>query len=634
MMEDSWIYIKNVLLNGNAGEIHEALVAIKDSVIGSNKQKSLLISHEILPILIRICSNNDDITNKIEALIIIGSVAKGTAKNVQLLIQEYQILPLLKRELTQITKNKYSLEICLSALCSIFRHFPSTISYFFDDTCTLPHFLSLTYSGSSLNIQIYVATLLSLLCQTRRDQTDLLNACAIPNLVRLINNENVHLHVPVLRCLCRMAFENRSVSDIICVTSFQGRSLLDTLNYFISRSFSAETQLCAAKCITYIYRSGTLLSSDFRILHRTLPCLVRLCSDTFNCSIRASAAETLSYLIEIDAELQRTAAICNHLLSSLFQLIKINNAEMKQAALKCLAALGANDEIIRKQIVDTNNLINDILENLNSWELQDHAIWEPLLDIINNDPSIEFLIIVTATLCNLLLEFSPAKIPLLNSGIIEKLSNLSDHDESSLKLNCIWALMNLSYQSEENTKTNIINTFGVRRILRILNESNPLVLLKTLGLLRNLLCHTYHIELIMSSHSKDILDGFCIVLENNNSPEIKEQVLCILANIASMNQKDYITSNSNIMDIVCELLFNSDNKLQNAALYVVNNIIQYSDGWFKNIYVDNCYKINIFKRLDELYKSFSSKQPQSDYVCRILKEIVIKCNKMYPEIFN
>ncbi|XP_037808623.1 armadillo repeat-containing protein 8-like [Lucilia sericata] len=370
MMEDSWIYIKNILLNGNAGEIHEALVAIKDSVIGSNKQKYLLISNEILPILIKISSNNDDITNKIEALIIIGSVANGTPENVELLIREYDIFPLLKRELTQTTKNKYSVEICLRTLCSIFRHFPSTISKFFDDTCTLPNFLSLTHSGNSLNIQIFAAIVLSLLCQTRRDQTDLLNACAIPNLVRLINIKNVHLQVPVLQCLCCMAFENRSVSDIICVTSFQGRTLLDTLNSYISRSFSAQIQLCSAKCITYIYRSGTLLSSDFRILHRTLPCLVRLCSENFSCPIRSAAAETLSYLIEIDADLQKTAAICNHLLRSLFQLIKINNAETKLAALKCLAALGANDEFIRKRIVDTNDLINDIMENLNSFEIQ------------------------------------------------------------------------------------------------------------------------------------------------------------------------------------------------------------------------------------------------------------------------
>lgn len=75
-------------------------------------------------------------------------------------------------------------------------------------------------------------------------------------------------------------------------------------------------------------------------------------------------------MLQVDAELQITAAISNHLLISLLQLIKTNNLAMKRATLKCLSALAANNETIRKQIVDTNNLVNDILENLNSHDIQ------------------------------------------------------------------------------------------------------------------------------------------------------------------------------------------------------------------------------------------------------------------------
>ena len=177
-----------------------------------------------------------------------------------------------------------------------------------------------------------------------------------------------------------------------------------------------------------------------------------------------------------------------------------------------------------------------------------------MLHIINNEPSTDFLIIVTAILCNLLLEFSPAKVHLLNSGIVEKLVLLSDYEESSLKLNCVWALMNLTYQCEDKIKTTVINTFGLNRILKHINEANSLLLLKTLGLLRNLLCNSNHIGLLMTKHSKELLDSLCLVLKNNTSTEIKEQVLCILGNIASTCQYDYITSNSAVMGILCELL--------------------------------------------------------------------------------
>lgn len=68
----NWSNIKDVLLKGEPGEIHEALVVVKDTVIGSNNQKYRLISYQILPLLIKICLNDDDITNKIEALIVVG----------------------------------------------------------------------------------------------------------------------------------------------------------------------------------------------------------------------------------------------------------------------------------------------------------------------------------------------------------------------------------------------------------------------------------------------------------------------------------------------------------------------------------------------------------------------------------
>lgn len=81
----------------------------------------------------------------------------------------------------------------------------------------------------------------------------------------------------------------------------------------MSRSFSPNIQLGAARCMTYIYRSGTLPSTDLRILHRTLPCLVRLCSEDYRQEIRASAAETLAILIEV---------VVLNCLSFLYSLIK------------------------------------------------------------------------------------------------------------------------------------------------------------------------------------------------------------------------------------------------------------------------------------------------------------------------
>lgn len=53
----------------------------------------------------------------------------------------------------------------------------------------------------------------------------------------------------------------------------------------------------------------------------------------------------------------------------------------------------------------------------------------------------DILAVASSTLCNLLLEFSPSKEPILESGAIDLLCNLTRRDDSALRLNGIWALM-------------------------------------------------------------------------------------------------------------------------------------------------------------------------------------------------
>lgn len=118
---------------------------------------------------------------------------------------------------------------------------------------------------------------------------------------------------------------------------------------------------------------------------------------------RILAAETLAYLIEANASLQRVAAISNHLIPSMASFVnwkpqneneslesgennnridrllgisefKENNTnstssgttskDMQRAAFRVFAALGANDEDIRKRIIETENLMPSLVKAL------------------------------------------------------------------------------------------------------------------------------------------------------------------------------------------------------------------------------------------------------------------------------
>lgn len=60
-------------------------------------------------------------------------------------------------------------------------------------------------------------------------------------------------------------------------------------------------------------------------------------------------------------------------------------------------------------------------------------------------------------------------------------------------------------QAEQKLKSKIIDTLGTDRIFQLLSDSDERVIMKTLGLLRNLLSNTLHIEIIMSEHSSEVL---------------------------------------------------------------------------------------------------------------------------------
>lgn len=87
--------------------------------------------------------------------------------------------------------------------------------------------------------------------------------------------------------------------------SYEDHSIPDLLASLTSRARIPEIQIAAARCLTYIHRSGSLVSTDPRIVYKTLPCLARLCTEEFDEDIRATSAETLAYLAEVSQSMIR-----------------------------------------------------------------------------------------------------------------------------------------------------------------------------------------------------------------------------------------------------------------------------------------------------------------------------------------
>eukprot|EP00057_Strongylocentrotus_purpuratus_P012738 XP_011667212.1 PREDICTED: armadillo repeat-containing protein 8 [Strongylocentrotus purpuratus] len=170
--------------------------------------------------------------------------------------------------------------------------------------------------------------------------------------------------------------------------------------------------------LCYLCRAGAISSRCPLIVQRVLPSLARMCKKDRMVEERVEAAETLAFLIEEDVSLQVSASITDHLIPTLALFLKYSpsnsankeqsvyiQAELRQAAFKVFASLGANVEEIRKKIIETDNLMDTMEKCIEEENLkvqlasarclhslsrsvqqlrtsfQDHIVWKPLVEV-------------------------------------------------------------------------------------------------------------------------------------------------------------------------------------------------------------------------------------------------------------
>uniref|UniRef100_A0A2K5CR66 Armadillo repeat-containing protein 8 n=1 Tax=Aotus nancymaae TaxID=37293 RepID=A0A2K5CR66_AOTNA len=568
------------LFDPDPQKVLQGVIDMKNAVIGNNKQKANLIVLGAVPRLLYLLQQEASTTElKTECAVVLGSLAMGTENNVKSLL-DCHIIPALLQGL--LSPDLKFIEACLRCLRTIFTS-PVTPE-------------ELLYTGPD-------------------HQTILFNHGAVQNIAHLLTSLSYKVRMQALKCFSVLAFENPQVSMTLVNVLVDGELLPQIFVKMLQRDKPIEMQLTSAKCLTYMCRAGAIRTDDNCIVLKTLPCLVRMCSKERLLEERVEGAETLAYLIEPDVELQRIASITDHLIAMLADYFKYPSSvsaitdikrldhdlkhahELRQAAFKLYASLGANDEDIRKKIIETENMMDRIVTGLSESSVkvrlaavrclhslsrsvqqlrtsfQDHAVWKPLMKVLQNAPD-EILVVASSMLCNLLLEFSPSKEPILESGAVELLCGLTQSENPALRVNGIWALMNMAFQAEQKIKADILRSLSTEQLFRLLSDSDLNVLMKTLGLLRNLLSTRPHIDKIMSTHGKQIMQAVTLILEGEHNIEVKEQTLCILANIADgTTAKDLIMTNDDILQKIKYYMGHSHVKLQLAAMFCISNLI-------------------------------------------------------------
>uniref|UniRef100_A0A673IFP6 Armadillo repeat-containing protein 8 n=1 Tax=Sinocyclocheilus rhinocerous TaxID=307959 RepID=A0A673IFP6_9TELE len=609
------------LFDADPQNVLQGVIDMKNAVIGNNKQKANLIVLGAVPRLLYLLQqSSSSLELRTECAVVLGSLAMGTENNIKSLVDFYLSYYCL------LCSDLIFIEACLRCLRTVFISPVTPVQLLYTDPTVIPHLMSLL--SRSRHTQEYITQIFAHCCKVAswqsnlffsieiiEHQTVLFNHGAIQNIAPLLISPSDKVRMQALKCFSVLAYENTQVSMTLVNVLVDGEQLSQVFVRMMQRDKPIEMQLTAAKCLTYMCRAGAIRTDDNCIVLKTLPCLVRMCSKERLLEERVEGAETLAYLMEPDVELQRIASVTDHLVSMLADYFKYPSSvsaitdikrldhdlkhahELRQAAFKLYASLGSNDEDIRKKITETENMMDRIVSGLSESSIKvrlaavrclhslsrsvqqlrtsfhDHAVWKPLMKLLQNAPD-EVLVMASSTLCNLLLEFSPSKEPILDSGVIELLCSLTQSDSPALRVNGIWALMNMAFQADQKVKVEIVRALGTEQLFRLLSDPDTNVLMKTLGLLRNLLSTRPHIDQIMSSHGKQIMQAVTLILEGEHSIEVKEQTLCILANIADGNTaKELIMTNDDMLQKIKYYMGHSNVKLQLAATFCISNLI-------------------------------------------------------------
>uniref|UniRef100_A0A3Q3G4S8 Armadillo repeat-containing protein 8 n=1 Tax=Labrus bergylta TaxID=56723 RepID=A0A3Q3G4S8_9LABR len=515
------------LFDPDPQKVLQGVIDMKNAVIGNNKQKANLIVLGAVPRLLYLLQqSSSSLELRTECAVVLGSLAMGTENNIKSLV-DCHIIPALLQGL--LCPDLIFIEACLRCLRTVFISPVTPVQLLYTDPTVIPHLMSLL--SRSQRTQEYITQIFSHCCKTPEHQTVLFNHGAIQNIAPLLISPSYKVRMQALKCFSVLAYENTQVSMTLVNVLVDGELLSQVFVRMMQRDQPIEMQLTAAKCLTYMCRAGAIRTDDSCIVLKTLPCLVRMCSKEHLLEERVEGAETLAYLMEPDVELQRIASTTDHLVAMLADYFKYPSSvsaitdikrldhdlkhahELRQAAFKLYASLGSNDEDIRKK-------------------------------------------------------------PILESGVVELLCSLTQSDSPALRVNGIWALMNMAFQADQKVKVEIVRCLGTEQLFRLLSDPDTNVLMKTLGLLRNLLSTRPHIDQIMSSHGKQIMQAVTLILEAEHSIEVKEQTLCILANIADGNTaKELIMTNDDMLQKVKYYMGHSNVKLQLAATFCISNLI-------------------------------------------------------------
>lgn len=430
-----------------------------------------------------------------------------------------------------------------------------------------------------------------------------------------------------LWALTDLSKENKETSrKLFSCTTPSGRiptsMLLD-----LRKDPSANVRLAAFSCLAHIIKTHPFTP-------RTNECVLSVLVELMNVAgeVQIAAIFAFARLVADDADLQALACDSYECIEKLGQLLanskansytspaanfSANSAEgiregladrLREATLTALAALCFQGDDTRRKFVDhtTPSLLPLVVASLSAPQigiriaacrlvralsrsisilrtsLVDAGVADRLLAILQDDQEEqEVRLEAIASICNLVLKFSPMKQVLMDGGGIAKLVEMVKDDsmDGSTKLNALWAIKNLLYSSETNIKGEVMQALGSKLLRQMCLSNDDDIQEQALNIVRNL-CNSREEDieatLFAFGGGDELINMIEEVIWQRRNDNAVEQAAFVIVNLASGSDehRKLIIGKPNLLDAMVYFLNHPRAQIRVAGIWAAFNLTQ------------------------------------------------------------
>lgn len=622
------------LYSTNFDDILNGVKEIKNLVIGNNKRKASFIALGAAERFICLIGDPDISTSiKMQATIVLGSLAKGIDANVQSLLNQ-SIMKAMHGCL--LTDNLQFYEAAIRCLRTVVTVSAQNATVFHTDNSTVVALILQNINRSTCTEEC-TCEILQHYCRSHEHQCHLLELNIISILANLLDSSPERVKFKALVTLSVICYNNTAASEKCMTTRTKesGNTVTEILVRLLAQTRPTGIQLYSARCLSFMFRTNVLSIASWYgvIARRVLPCLIRMCDSKRSFQERICGAESVAYLTEVDPTLQRLSYICEQFPSKLEAYFKYpvvhgnkdtaerneqknvkHEQSMIDAGFLAYASLLSNDEDLRKRVA-TAPLVSAVMETITSatptrrivalkcllslsrsihllrTTIEDAGVWKVILKLMQEPGSdMEEKKMLSSITCNMTLNVSPSKNAFRSAGLVDILVNWVKVDE--LKLNSVWCLMNMTFQAEPQLELEILEKLGFGSIQSLVTDGDCIVVLRTLGLLRNI-CHNAD-ERVLSHHGVDIIHTCNHVLTTfvtagigdpttcSLYESIRAHTICILGCLASVKENSRIQAcleqELDSLQLIISYLSHFHSELQLSTATFLYNFIANEDA--------------------------------------------------------